>query len=271
MKLQNVFWNRMKIMDKQNKHISIFTIIGISIFTIMGISIFTIIGIYTVNWLIYVRPNLYGDSDEIKEFCKDSESEELMSAIQTDLESLMRGNSYDPHGFYNWVSIDIESPQHNGKAVINVEDLFCYLQLQEKYSSCDNSLYGKFLYIYYDYMQDLNQKKYAKKTYCMLKEKSTLKIEKESDLAEYSFHIVHYDSTVVANAQKGIEHFIKTYLKRGSYSENFLNDGITTENELYAILDQLYNFKIQVMPDIIEIEIPENELWDTYPKSLEAK
>jgi len=57
MKLQNVFWNRMKIMDKQNKHISIFTIIGISIFTIIGISIFTIIGIYTVHWLIYVRSN----------------------------------------------------------------------------------------------------------------------------------------------------------------------------------------------------------------------
>jgi hypothetical protein len=47
--------------------------------------------------------------------------------------------------------------------------------------------------------------------------KSTLKIKRKNDFASYGFHIVPNDTAVIVNAQKSVEHFIKTYTNENGY------------------------------------------------------
>jgi len=184
--------------------------------------------------------------------CRDSENGEVMKQILSDLDDIAY-YLYSPHHSYHYISIDIESPQHNGKAVVGIESLLCYLQRKEKYSSCDFSYDYKFKFFdyYHEYRQDINKNKYVNKIRCMLKKQSTLKVEIDDDFAK-RFLIVHNDSAVAANAQKGVDYFIKAYFRESNYPNGrSLNDSITIDKEIFAaIVNQLYDFKIPISPSL---------------------
>ena len=122
-------------------------------------------------------------------------------------------SDFDRYSFF--VSLEIKSPDYNGKVVIENDDL----------------------YNYYNITQDIDKKTYQEIAYRMLQTKTTLTINKE-DLARFNFLIVPNDKSVIDNAQKGVERFIATY-----FNGRVLKDNIS-DNELYMIIYQLYNFKI---------------------------
>ena len=122
-------------------------------------------------------------------------------------------SDFDRYSFF--VSLEIKSPEYNGKVVIENDDL----------------------YNYYNITQDLDKKTYQEMVYRMLQKKTMLTINKE-DLTRFNFLIVPNDKSVIDNAQMGIEHFIETY-----FNGRVLKDNIS-DNELYMIIYQLYNFKI---------------------------
>jgi hypothetical protein len=146
-----------------------------------------------------------------------------------------------------WVSIDVENPEYKGKAVIENGRLFSY---------------------FYE-TQDIHQDEYKKMMYWMLKKKSTLKIKKD-DFASYGFRIVPYDTAVAVNAQKGADHFIKTYVKDGFliYRVFFTDGGVIAEDGLYAVISQLYDFNIKVICNSVTLDLfmmIKKEQYETIP------
>ena len=126
-------------------------------------------------------------------------------------------SDFDMYSFF--VSIEVKSPAYKGKAII------------ENYE----------LYYYYNQTQNINKKKYQVIMYRMLREKLTLNIKNE-DFTEFNFLIVPDDITINANAQEGVENFIKIYFEGRVLKDN-ITDNIT-DNERYAIISQLYNFNV---------------------------
>ena len=122
-------------------------------------------------------------------------------------------SDFDRYSFF--VSIAVESPEYSGKAIIENNDL----------------------YRYYNQTQNIDKKKYQDVIYKILRTKLTLNVKNE-DFTQFNFLIVPNDTTVIANAQKGVDNFLKTYFK-----ERVLRDEIT-DNERYAIISQLYDFNI---------------------------
>lgn len=122
-------------------------------------------------------------------------------------------SDFDRYSFF--VSIEVESPEYRGRAIIENNDL----------------------YRYYNQTQNIDKKKYQDVIYKILRAKLTLNIKNE-DFTQFNFFIVPNDTTVIANAQKGVDDFIKTY-----FEERVLRDELA-DNERYAIISQLYNFNI---------------------------
>jgi len=122
-------------------------------------------------------------------------------------------SDFDRYSFF--VSIEVESPIYSGKAIIENNDL----------------------YHYYNQTQNIDKKKYQDVIYRILRTKLTLNVKNE-DFTQFNFLIVPNDTTVIANAQKGVDNFINTY-----FEERMLKDDIT-DNERHAIISQLYNFNI---------------------------
>lgn len=122
-------------------------------------------------------------------------------------------SDFDRYSFF--VALEIKSPEYNGKVVIENDDL----------------------YNYYNKTQDVDKKTYQEIAYRMLQTKTTLTINKE-DLTRFNFLIVPNDKSVIENAHRGVEHFVATY-----FNGRVLKDNIS-DNELYVIIYQLYNFKI---------------------------
>jgi hypothetical protein len=119
------------------------------------------------------------------------------------------------HSFY--VSVDIESREYNGKVVVQIGNL----------------------YRYFYKTRGLNREESTGLLYWVLKEKLTLKVEK-CDLycIDSYFYIVPDDTTVISNAQKGVDHFIETYFNGQTIRKNIAWD------TRHAIISQLYNFRI---------------------------
>lgn len=135
---------------------------------------------------------------------------------------------YALHGF--WLSISIESPEYKGIVVMENSTLFRYLIFKGGGLHCT--------------------RKYWRTIYRMLKENATLTIEETQEVLEQNdiyFFKVPDDTNIIANAQKGVEHFIETYARlwRPKYSLYALKHEFTVD-EYWAIINQLYNFKIVV-------------------------
>jgi hypothetical protein len=163
--------------------------------------------------IIFGQSEVFGQSEE-SAFIKDILSE-------TDYDDL-----HTP-----WISINVESPEYNGKAVIENQHLYFYLYHTR-------NIYDK-----------KYRNEYKKTMYRILKEKSTLKIKKKGDFAKYQFNIVPNDTAVIANAQKGVEHFIETYVREDDF---LIIDGkLVGDEKLYAVVSQLYDFNIKVIRDCV--------------------
>jgi hypothetical protein len=117
-----------------------------------------------------------------------------------------------------WVSIDVESPEYNGKAVIETHDLQRYFS---KTQNVDNTESRKIMYQ-------------------ILKEKSTLRIEKNGDFAKFDFKIVSSDKAVIAYAQERVNHIVKTNYIR------ILGIGGDKAREKYVAISMLYDINIAV-------------------------
>jgi hypothetical protein len=163
-----------------------------------------------------------------------------------------------PYSF--WVSIDVESPAYKGKAVIENHNLIDYFR---QFQSTDRKNREKELdrllkknkekYIKEGFNREMNlmyekdQEEYKKIMFRMLRNKPILKIKKEGDFAKYDFFKVPNNETIAADAQKGVDHFIKTYIRQeGTFGEKAFKRDFTIE-EQYAIISQLYDFNIAVM------------------------
>ena len=118
-----------------------------------------------------------------------------------------------------WVSIDVESPEYNGKAVIESSDL----------------------YSYFINTQNVDRTESKEIMYRILKEKSMLRIEKVGDFAKFRFRIVSSDAAVIAYAQKRVNYIVKT-----NYIETL---GINKTREAYAAISMLYDINIAAKRD----------------------
>ncbi|MDR2037079.1 MAG: hypothetical protein LBQ60_04070 [Bacteroidales bacterium] len=132
------------------------------------------------------------------------ENEEFIKKIISD---------FDRYSFF--VSIEVESPEYRGRVIIENDDL----------------------YHYYNQTQNIDKKKYQEIMHRMLQKELTLKIKNE-DFNRFNFFKVLNDATIIANTQKGVDNFIKVY-----FNGRVLKDDIT-DNERYAIINQLYHFNV---------------------------
>ncbi|MDR2728846.1 MAG: hypothetical protein LBB56_06915 [Chitinispirillales bacterium] len=143
---------------------------------------------------------------------------EILMEDEMFIKKIIHNNSRD--GFY--VSVDIESQEYNGKVVVDIGNLYWYF-----YKT-----------------RDLNREESKGIMYWVLKEKLTLKIAKcNFNCIQSYFSIIHDDTAIISNAQKGIDHFIETYFN-GRYIKKDIALGSRN-----AIINQLYNFNIASQND----------------------
>lgn len=122
---------------------------------------------------------------------------------------------------YSWfISVKINSFEYNGKAIIENDDLFYFLNQTQK----------------------LDREQYRKVIGEKLKNNGTLEIGQES-LVKWNFIKVPDISSINQNAQKGVRKFVKIY-----FDGKVLKDGITDE-ERTAVIQKLFDWKIASKTD----------------------
>jgi hypothetical protein len=127
-------------------------------------------------------------------------------------------NDFDSSSYY--VAFNIKSPDYKGRVIIENDDLYYFLN---KTKGVDKSSY-----------HSLMQK--------ILTHRRNLKVD-EKDLAKWKFIEVPLVSSVIFNANKGVNSFIAQY-----FDGVVLNAGLSYD-EIHAVINQLFYWGIPIRVD----------------------
>lgn len=133
-------------------------------------------------------------------------------------------NDFDSSSYY--VALNIKSPYYKGRVIIENDDLYKYL---------NKTLgYDKIRY------QSVMQKILARRRY--------LKVD-EKDLIKWKFIEVPQVSSVIFNANKGVNGFIAQY-----FDGVVLNPGLSYD-EIHAVINQLFYWEIPIRVDPVSHQL----------------